>query len=289
MKYACVLNEFVLQFQPQRLSVSKNGIVCVNQTISNVAFVVDTNTNDAWYVNFDVTVRAMTFHPVKDELYIVTMGDESGINSFGRINYRSGKSQILFQTCHSVRSMCYTPEEDILVVTNNGSLALYTEQGTPLWEVYLLFRSPGNLSVDFHNGTGNVALACYNAGVRVKNLHTMAANKNAIDGSTFICNENPDLAYDITKYPETLVNNNGVEPKQFVCLDVAFDNRNQLLICDYYNKEMHVMNVTKREHVETIKSEQFGNVSSVAVVNEQIIAIGSSDYPHSHKLLFIAY
>ena len=74
--------------------------------------------------------------------------------------------------------------------------------------------------------------------------------------------------------------------KELYCLDAVFDNEGHILVGDYFNQEVHVVDANTGKHLSTINSDKFGHIRSLCLDQDGGLVVGTND---PDRLVFVKY
>ena len=201
-----------LEFIPETIVTSSNGKVWMcGCNITNIY------TLDVKAVNVNVPVFDISIHPVTDELYFLSVWD----NSVRTVNTLNSNITTLFTMPYKPFCMAVTRSGDILVGSNDKpSVTLFTETGSPVMARDTIDRI---YRMSVCRTTGYIAMSC-RTGVRVTVLDDQLRH-------VYTC-----------------------EPRDigFYAIDADFDNVGHLLIASYKNSTIYIADGTTGDILKRI-------------------------------------
>ena len=196
----------------------------------------------------DVAVSDISLHLLNDQLYCISK------NTICKVDTTTMTSTKMFRADVPV-SMAVTHNGNILVKTSwKSKLTLYTCTGTPVQTVTNIPSKIQHISVC--RATGNVALSCFDSGVSVltDQLQTMFTY--------------PTSGYKIDAW------------------DATFDNGGRLLIADYYNKNVHIIDATTGQLQKIVPVENGSPVCLGATYSNNYVVVCTF---HPAQMISIKY
>ena len=241
---------------PNSIEKFSDGTLCYCCLSEYCVYLIDKdNTTCIKEVKLDVNVLDIAIHPTTDVLYIGCYCDKS----IRTVDIRTGTTSTVFNTVDIPYCMTFNGDGTILVgFCLQNKVVNCTLSGEELKSITV--EQPWHISLC--NITGNILIASHSSDTPVMNK----------DFQTMFIYNGPT--------------EKGQTKKAVRCFDAVFDTEGHILVGDYDNSVVYVVDANTGKCISTINLEGFGHIQCLCLNQNGEIVVGTNS---PNKLVFVKY